>query len=85
MRPLCLIYNSLYQEQSSSISRTAYLVKSALNVELRMLGLTMLQLDGNILIVGEISGKVDFTKGAATELPSQLETASNSDIHFTCE
>ena len=48
-------------------------------MELRMLGLAVLKLDSNILIVSEISGKIDFTKGTAAKLSAKLEPPSNSD------
>ena len=41
----------------------------------------MLELDGNLLVAAEVRGDVDLAKGAASKLPSQLESLGNSDVH----
>ena len=65
-------------------ARRTDLVEPALNVQLGVLGLPVLQLDRDLLLRGEVRGDVDLAEGAAAELAAQAEAARYSDVHLTC-
>ena len=45
------------------------------------LDVPVLKLHGDLLVIAEVGGDVDLTKGAAAKLPAQLEPPGYPDIH----
>ena len=45
------------------------------------MSLPVLELDGDLLVVTEVGGDVDLAEGAASQLPSELESPGYSDVH----
>ena len=41
----------------------------------------VLEFDGDLLAAAEVGGNVDLAKGAAPQLPPELESSGYSDVH----
>lgn len=57
------------------------LVQLGLDVQLRVLGLHALQLDGHLLVRDRVLAQVDVAERAAADLPPEPKTSSDPQFH----
>ena len=60
------------------------LIELALDVELGVLGLGVLQLDRHLVAGGDVRRDVDVSEAASSDLTAKSISSSDSNVQFTC-
>ena len=66
------------------LALTTDLIELALDVELGVLGLGVLQLDRHLVARGDVRRDVDVSEAATSDLATEAISSGNSNVQFTC-